>query len=196
MRQRQPPGPPIELIYRQSLKRSHSNAYRSRHPEAFGFAKHRRTHPHPMSTKLESTGPNTEAAPITGSCLCGKVAFEVKGVPLKFLYCHCRSCQKSSGSIHAANLAFPEGSVTWTQGEDLIEMFVDTNENPGFPRCFCKNCGSPVPKLSRNRQFWVVPSGTLDSDPGMRPQANICWAEHAPWFAPADQIAKHDGPLA
>ena len=121
--------------------------------------------------------------PITGSCLCGQVAFEVTGTPLKFLYCHCRSCQKSSGS------------VTWTQGEDLIEMFVDTKENPGFPRCFCRSCGSPVPKLSRNRQFWVVPSGLLDSDPGMRPQANIYWAEHAPWFVPADQITKNEGPL-
>jgi hypothetical protein len=133
--------------------------------------------------------------PITGSCLCGKVAFEVTAAPLKFLYCHCRSCQKSTGSLHAANLAFPGGSVTWTQGEDHIEFFVDTKENPGFPRAFCRGCGSPVPKLSRNRQFWVVPSGLLDSDPGMRPQANIYWAEHAPWYVSADQLAQHEGPL-
>jgi hypothetical protein len=52
-----------------------------------------------------------------------------------------------------------------------------------------------VPKLSRNRQFWVVPSGSLDSDPGMRPQANIYWAEHALWYVSADQIPKHEGPL-
>ena len=131
---------------------------------------------------------------ITGSCLCGKVAFEIAGTPIRFSYCHCRSCQKSSGSIHAANLAFPLGSVRWTQGEDLIELFVDTKENPGFPRGFCRSCGAPVPKLSRNRQFWVIPSGLLDSDPGMRPQANIFWAEHAPWCVSVDQIAKNDGP--
>ena len=133
--------------------------------------------------------------PITGSCLCGGVAFEVTGIPLKFIYCHCRSCRKSSGSVHAANLAFPEGSVRWTQGENLIELFVDAKENPGFPRCFCRCCGSPLPKLSRNRKFWVVPGGSLDSDPGMRPQANIYWAEHAPWYVSADQIAKNEGPL-
>lgn len=131
--------------------------------------------------------------PLTGSCLCGKVTFEVTGAPLKFVYCHCRSCQKSSGSIHVANLAFPEGSVRWTQGEDLLVLFVDEQENPGFPRRFCKNCGSPVPKLSRNGKFWVVPSGSLNSDPGMRPQANIYWAEHAPWFTPADQLPKCEG---
>ncbi len=133
--------------------------------------------------------------PITGSCLCGQVAFEVTGTPLLFVFCHCRSCQKSSASLHAANVAFPDGSVRWLRGEDLIQRFVDTVENPGFTRCFCRNCGSFLPKLSRNRQFWVVPSGLLDSDPGIRPQANIYWSEHAPWYVSADQITKHEGPL-
>lgn len=133
--------------------------------------------------------------PISGTCLCGGVGFEVTEAPLKFLYCHCRSCQKSSGSVHAANLAFPGGSLRWTRGEAQIGVFVDTKENPGFPRAFCRQCGSPVPKLSRNRQFWVVPSGCLDSDPGLRPEANIFWAEHAAWFLPPDQLARHEGPM-
>jgi hypothetical protein len=133
--------------------------------------------------------------PITGTCLCGEVAFEVTERPIRFIYCHCRSCQKSTGSVHAANLAFPPGSLRWTHGEDLIELFVETRENPGFPRRFCKRCGAPVPKLSRNRQFWVVPSGSLDSDPGMMPQANIYWAEHAPWYVSADNLPKNEGSL-
>lgn len=132
---------------------------------------------------------------ILGTCLCGSVAFEVIESPFVFLYCHCRSCQKSSGSIHAANLGFPEDPVRWIRGEHLIQLFVETVENPGFPRVFCRTCGSPVPKLSRNRKFWVVPSGSLDSDPEMRPQANIYWSEHAPWFASGDQIPKHDTSL-
>ncbi|MCC7374610.1 MAG: GFA family protein [Verrucomicrobiales bacterium] len=92
-----------------------------------------------------------------------------------------------------ANLAFPRGSVRWTQGEDLLQIFVDTKENPGYPRAFCRQCGSPVPKLSRNRQFWVVPSGSLNVDPGIRPQGNIYWAEHAPWLVSFEEIPKHDG---
>src|SRR5438477_11735239 len=106
---------------------------------------------------------------LKGSCLCGSVAFKVTGEPSKFLSCHCRSCQKSSGSVHVANLAFSLDSVSWTRGEDLIERFVDKGENPGFTRRFCKNCGSVVPKMSRSNEFWVVPSGLLDSDPGMGP---------------------------
>ena len=130
---------------------------------------------------------------LNGSCLCGSVAFKVTGEPFIFSYCHCRSCQKSSGSVHVANLGFPLDSVTWTRGEDLIGRFVDAKDNPGFTRCFCRNCGAPLPKLSRNQKFWVVPSGLLDSDPKMRPQANIFWAEHAPWYVPVEQIPKFEG---
>lgn len=133
--------------------------------------------------------------PITGSCLCGSVAFEISAAPLMFLYCHCRSCQKSSGTAHAANLAFPKDSMKWTQGEDLIQVFIDSKDNPGHPRSFCRNCGSPMPKRSRNQQFWVVPSGSLDSDPGMKPQANIYWAEHVPWYVPSDEIPKNEGAM-
>lgn len=133
--------------------------------------------------------------PISGSCLCGKVAFEITGYPIRFLYCHCRSCQKSTGSLHAANLAFPEDSMKWLRGEDLIGRFVDTVENPGFPRWFCKCCGSPVPKVSRTGKFWVVPSGILDSEPDMRPQANIYWTERAPWLVPVDRLPKNEGAL-
>ena len=130
---------------------------------------------------------------LMGSCLCGSVAFKVSGEPFIFLYCHCRSCQKSSGSVHVANLGFPLDSVSWTRGEDLIGRFVDANDNPGFTRCFCRNCGAPLPKLSRNQKFWVVPSGLLDSDPEMRPQGNIFWAEHAPWYVPVEQIPTFEG---
>ena len=131
---------------------------------------------------------------LNGSCLCGSVAFKVTGEPFIFLYCHCRSCQKSSGSVHVANLGFPLDSVSWTRGDDLIGRFVDAKGNPGFTRCFCRNCGAALPKLSRNQKFWVVPSGLLDSDPKMRPQGNIFWAEHAPWYVPAEQIPTFEGP--
>lgn len=61
-----------------------------------------------------------------------------------------------------------------------------------YPRAFCRQCGSPVPKLSRNGQFWVVPSGSLNMDPGIRPQGNIYWAEHAPWLVSFEEIQKHE----
>jgi hypothetical protein len=95
--------------------------------------------------------------------------------------------------VHVANLGFPPDSISWTRGEELVERFVDTKDNPGFTRCFCRNCGAALPKPSRNKKFWVVPSGLLDSDPIMRPQGNIYWAERAAWYVPVEQIPTFEG---
>ena len=41
---------------------------------------------------------------IPGSCLCGAVRFEIRGSLERFFLCHCRRCQKDTGTAHAANL--------------------------------------------------------------------------------------------
>lgn len=35
---------------------------------------------------------------ITGRCLCGAVQYELAGKPLPTAVCHCRNCQRQSGS--------------------------------------------------------------------------------------------------
>ncbi|MFN3455173.1 MAG: GFA family protein, partial [Pseudobdellovibrio sp.] len=39
-----------------------------------------------------------------GSCLCGQVEFKIQGVLESFFLCHCKYCQKDTGSAHSANL--------------------------------------------------------------------------------------------
>ena len=38
----------------------------------------------------------------------------------------------------------------------------------------------------------VIPAGSLDDDPGSRPQAVIYWASRAPWFTDCSEMPKHD----
>jgi hypothetical protein len=40
---------------------------------------------------------------ITGSCLCGEIRYEVSGVPVTTLLCHCDNCRKCTGSSFMAN---------------------------------------------------------------------------------------------
>jgi hypothetical protein len=42
--------------------------------------------------------------------------------------------------------------------------------------------------VSRERGIVGVPVGALDTDPGVRPQANICAASKAPWFDITDAL--------
>ena len=44
-------------------------------------------------------------------------------------------------------------------------------DGPGYRRTFCTVCGAPVPTVDRG--IIRVPAGTLDGDPGIRPQRHL-----------------------
>jgi hypothetical protein len=127
---------------------------------------------------------------ITGSCLCGGVRFEITLPPLRFQYCHCKSCRKSSSTAHAANLFFLPENFRWLAGEELVLKYTDERENPGYMRWFCRTCGSAVPRLNRTAEFIVVQAGLLDGDPVARPERSIFWDERAVWYANLDSLPK------
>ena len=54
--------------------------------------------------------------PMTGGCLCGAVRYESTGEPGFALLCHCRDCQRQSGSAFAAGWRVPAASFRVTQG--------------------------------------------------------------------------------
>lgn len=118
---------------------------------------------------------------VSGSCLCGKVAFSVSGPFEAFHWCHCSRCRKDSGSAHASNIFAGRDSVEWMRGEELVKRF-ELAEAKRFSKAFCTNCGSPVPYLTRNGAVFIVPAGTLNDDPGISPDDNIHWKSRAPWY--------------
>ena len=36
---------------------------------------------------------------LSGSCLCGSVAYELQGDARRFYHCHCERCRKASGHL-------------------------------------------------------------------------------------------------
>jgi len=128
--------------------------------------------------------------PVTGSCLCKAVSFEVTTPFTAFRYCHCERCRKASGSAHAANLIVPESQFRWLTGESLVKRF----PLPGAKRfavCFCTECGTRVPHRIPGRDDYLVPAGVLDGDPGMRPEHSIFWGSKAEWHVEPEEMAKH-----
>lgn len=126
-----------------------------------------------------------------GSCLCGQVLYEID-LPFKiFQYCHCSRCRKFTGSAHSANLFVPPAQFRWISGEDRVGRF----EHPDakyFATCFCKNCGSSLPWAVQGGKNIVIPAGTLDDDPGIRPKQNVFWGSKACWFKETNELAKYD----
>lgn len=128
---------------------------------------------------------------VRGSCLCKTVQYEVEVPFVRFVYCHCSRCRKATGSAHAANgFAKPE-NFRWIQGESSVKSY-DVPEAKRFRLQFCSHCGSKVPHLTRDGAGMVIPAGSLDEDPGMRPQRTIYWGSRADWFTDSSDLPRHD----
>ncbi len=117
---------------------------------------------------------------LAGSCLCGSVQYEVSGDEGKFYHCHCERCRKATGTGHASNIILKSDAVRWTAGEDLLRRY-KVPEARRFATVFCSVCGSLMPRVSPEAGIVVVPAGTLDVDPGIRPEARIFHGSRADW---------------
>jgi hypothetical protein len=117
---------------------------------------------------------------ITGGCACGAVRYEVSEPFVSSNYCHCTRCQRRTGTASSANARTAEGSFRIVQGEDMVAGW--DPGGGGFEKCFCSNCGSAL--FSRNAQTGGeigVRLGTVDGDPGIRPQKRQFTAYAAIW---------------
>lgn len=116
---------------------------------------------------------------VTGSCLCGDVNFEVDGEFESLYLCHCKYCQKDTGSSHASNLFSSDAKLAWITGEDKIKVYQLPSTK--HVKSFCSNCGSALPSLQMNNELVVVPAGSLDQDISIKPTAHIFTSSSATW---------------
>lgn len=126
-----------------------------------------------------------------GSCLCGDVTYQFSGPEMVFQYCHCSRCRKFTGSAYAANIIIDPQQFEWLSGETSVGRF----EHPDarhFATCFCKQCGSSLPWLSKSGRAVVIPAGTLDEDPDIRPIHNIFYQDRAPWRKAVEDLVSYD----
>ena len=116
----------------------------------------------------------------SGGCLCGAVHYEVTGTEPRFYHCHCERCRKATGTGHASNILLKPADVRFTRGEELLKRYKVPEANR-FAMVFCTECGSPLPRTSPEAGIVVIPAGSLDEDPGIRPNARIFNDSRADW---------------
>jgi hypothetical protein len=126
-----------------------------------------------------------------GSCLCNEVQYEITGSLGVFQYCHCSRCRKFTGSAYAANIIVAPNQFRWLEGEELLGRY-EVPEARHFATSFCKNCGSSLPWLAKSGKSVVIPAGTLDGDPEIRPFQNIFYGSRADWYQEASELIKYD----
>jgi len=121
------------------------------------------------------------ASPMTGGCLCGAVRYESTGDPGFALLCHCRDCQRQSGSAYAAGLRVPAAGFRVTKGEPKFYVKAADSGNE-ITRAFCGDCGSMLfLRVSARSDLVAIRVGTLDDPSGFRPAADIFVKSAQPW---------------
>ncbi len=125
---------------------------------------------------------------VRGSCLCGNVSWQADGAFVRMSHCHCGICRKLHGTGFATYCATEADGFRWLSGEDARAEY---ETSPGVRRAFCPTCGSVLPGRPWEGRR-VMAAGTLDGDPGIRPQAHIFVASKAPWDAIHDELPQFD----
>lgn len=125
---------------------------------------------------------------LTGSCLCGRVRYEVTGPLGPIANCHCTQCRKASGASFATNASVGASTFRFVTGGDLVGRF---ESSPGQYRCFCTRCGSPLVKRYDAKPDEVrIRLGTFESDPGTRPVMHVFVGSKAPWTVIDDDLTQ------
>jgi hypothetical protein len=126
-----------------------------------------------------------------GSCLCGSVRYAVEAPFKLFQYCHCSRCRKISGSAHSANLLVVPEQFRWLTGQELVGSY-DVPGAKYLKTAFCRQCGGRLPWEAKGGKTMVVPAGTLDEDPGIKPQWNIFCGSRVAWFVESGTLPQYE----
>ena len=121
---------------------------------------------------------------ITGKCLCGKVSYEVTGILGETSNCHCSMCRRQHGAAFATYVRIEPDDFRWLKGQEFVKVY----ESPrGGGWCFCSECGSSLAGTA-NGQVTSVTLGTVEGDPGVKPEYHIFVGSKAPWFNITDNL--------
>ncbi len=125
---------------------------------------------------------------IKGGCLCGAIRYEINSPQISTGYCHCRICQKFTGSAMSTWTAFPVSAVQYVDQEPRYFA-----SSPIAERGFCPQCGaSLVYRLIQPRKaaYLVVFTSSLDEPQGHAPAAHSGIESKMPWIDILDDLPR------
>lgn len=126
----------------------------------------------------------------TGSCLCGKVKFEISSAISDIVFCHCSQCRKAQGSAFGANGFVKQVDFKFASGEDSLSSYQSSH---GKHRCFCKICGSPIiSKRDNAPEKLRVRLGSLDTDITENAVGHIFVQDKANWDEINDNLPQYN----
>ena len=128
---------------------------------------------------------------LTGGCLCGAIRYRAEGKPLFAVLCHCRDCQRASGTGHVPVMGVLKSSFA-VEGETSSYALRHSNGRTSI-RHFCPVCGSLLFGTAEIAPEAVsIYVGTLD-DPGVfQPEAVMFRRDRHGWDVTAGALTEFE----
>ncbi|MBU2722754.1 GFA family protein [Acidithiobacillus sp. 'AMD consortium'] len=131
-------------------------------------------------------------AKYSGQCLCGEISYSVDIEPMFTGNCHCKDCQRSSGSAFIPAMIFPEKDVVVSGEAKYFESQADSGNM--HKRDFCPNCGSQLfARFSSMPGMLGIKAGTLNDPSNYVPKLDFHVGSAAPWDFMNPELPKKHG---
>ncbi|HVU76891.1 MAG TPA: GFA family protein [Gaiellaceae bacterium] len=124
---------------------------------------------------------------MTGGCACGAVRYRLTSGPLFVHCCHCRNCQRETGSAFVINLLIEAERVELLAGEPEP---VDAPRDDGSAQRIyrCPSCQVAVFSEYGWPELRFVRGGTLDDPTAIQPDIHIFTKSKLPWVVLPDDV--------
>lgn len=119
--------------------------------------------------------------PVEGGCQCGAVRYSLKSAPLAVYACHCKDCQRFSGTTHSLSMVVQEATVALTKGT-LVAFNKAADSGRVVRMLGCPECGTKIwNEPAGNTGMLIIKAGNLDDISWAQPIGNIWTDSKAPW---------------
>ena len=129
------------------------------------------------------------SAELTGACACGAVRYRLASLPMFVHCCHCKWCQRETGSAFVLNALIEADRVELLSGAPVT---VDTPSESGSGQRVvrCPECQVALWSFYSSPKIAFVRVGTLDSRAACPPDIHIFTESKQPWVPlPPDALA-------
>jgi hypothetical protein len=121
--------------------------------------------------------------PATGRCTCGQIRYRMESTPLFVHACHCRWCQRETGTAFALNAMIEADRVTLLSGApELVATPPDSGKGQRIARCPACHVAVWSNYAGSGPLTRFVRVGTLDDPDLLPPDVHIFAASKQPWL--------------
>ncbi len=117
---------------------------------------------------------------LNGGCACGSIRYVCRSKPVLQYKCHCRACQRASGSGFVALFWVPSDKLELTADEPRYYA-VEADSGRQLKRGFCPKCGSNVLLQPDFPDIIFIVAASLDDPSEFKPQQAIWTSSAQPW---------------